>query len=76
MEAMLYLYTSMDARKLHGINYFGFWINIAITYSYMMCIDVFSYLRMYTHPHPVLPSKLFAEIYWSFFCKSSHWSNL
>lgn len=49
------------------VNYFGFWINIAISYSYKMCIDVYSHLYVYTHLYPVLPSKLYAEIYWIFF---------
>lgn len=33
----------------------------------MMCIDVYSHLYVYTHLYPVLPSKLYAEIYWIFF---------
>lgn len=72
IEAIVYWYISMYAKKLHNINCIGYKLNIAISSSYMMCIDKYSYIHMCTPTHILFFLQRHTQKFTVLFCKTSH----
>lgn len=69
IEAVIYLYTSMYAKKLHGTKRIGFYANKAISSSYMMCIDKYSYIHMCTPTHILFSLQHHTQKFTVLFCE-------